>query len=613
MTCSNIFGWTSGTTPSLLIGIVGVVAAGTVGCLGGPDRSCSEDSGCFEGEVCRNGTCVAENDQSPPDAVTDTVSDDTRSPDGESDDSTSDGGCTPRTWYRDQDEDGFGTSDDTEMACTRPESYAPEDGDCKPMNGDVHPEADEVCNGVDDNCSGTVDDGFGTGDACNAGEGVCEATGEVVCASDQAVECNASPDLEAKSDELCLDNLDNDCDGDTDESDDAVGVGFTQVEMGAGHICGLTSDKRLYCWGHSYGYGTLGNGSTADSSLPVEVRLDKTFRDFSLGGRHTCALTDAGVAFCWGRDTDGQLGNGTSDSSDRPVPVRADMPPDGDGGEVKFTRIDAGSNSTCAMTAGGEVYCWGQRGYELGLGAATSDVHTPTKVNSPVTFKAFAKGRDRVCGLADADNDVAEGTTYCWGRNEKMGTPGAEALGTGSDQGTVHSPEIVESADGDPLVLEEIKAEGNFTCGLTPDDEIVCWGFNGSGQTGVDPANADPVTTPNTISLGEPQQEVVDFGVGYFHTCAILSDRTEVYCWGSNDEGELGNPNVSLNSKKAEPTEIDLAEPLASIVGGWEKTCTRRNDGRIYCWGNNNDDSSDRLGVGTNSAAVQKPRGVVCP
>lgn len=605
MTCSRLAGWTL-PTPRLLLATVGVAAAGAIGCLGGQDRSCSRNSECFEGEICRGGQCVAD-DEASPDATTDTESDDADSPDG----TTTDGDCTPQTWYRDQDDDGYGLSDDTEMACSQPEGYAAEDGDCDDMNGDVHPEAEEVCNGTDDNCSGTVDDGFGTGESCSAGEGVCEATGEVVCAGDQAVECNASPDLEAKTDELCLDALDNDCDGDTDESDEAVGVGFTRLEVGAGHMCGLTSNKKLYCWGHSYGSGTLGDGSTGDASRPVEVRTSESFRDFSLGGRHTCAISDTGVAYCWGRDRFGQLGDGPSESSDRSIPVRVDMPTDGDGNEVKFTSIDTGSNANCALTSDGAVYCWGESGDELGLGATTSKVHTPTKLDSPVSFKSIAKGRDRVCGLADASNSVVEGTAYCWGHNEKNGTTGA--LGTGSDDQKVYSPERVQSADGSPLVLQKIRAEGNFTCGLSPDGELLCWGFNGNGQTGIDSSIADPVTTPNTISLDGATEDVADFGVGYFHTCAIRSDRSDVYCWGSNERGEIGNPGVSLGADNAEPTEIELDEPLASIAGGWDKTCARSDDGRIYCWGNNNDGSSDRLGVGDDSAEIRTPMGVVCP
>jgi hypothetical protein len=85
----------------------------------------------------------------------------------------------------------------------------------------INPET-EICNAEDDDCNGTVDDqwtdddGPALGEACSLGVGECRRDGVFVCPLNQITEpvCNAVPAL--PSAEVC-DNLDNDCDGLTDD------------------------------------------------------------------------------------------------------------------------------------------------------------------------------------------------------------------------------------------------------------------------------------------------------------------------------------------------------------------------------------------------------------
>ena len=88
----------------------------------------------------------------------------------------------------------------------------------------------EVCDGVDNDCNGSVDD-LVTDDEgpCAVGVGVCRVAGEERCVRGELV-CNAVSD--APSDERC-DDLDNDCDGATDEEDPGGGAPCMTGEMGA--------------------------------------------------------------------------------------------------------------------------------------------------------------------------------------------------------------------------------------------------------------------------------------------------------------------------------------------------------------------------------------------
>jgi alpha-tubulin suppressor-like RCC1 family protein len=136
----------------------------------------------------------------------------------------------------------------------------------------------------------------------------------------------------------------------------ATTLKFTSIAAGYTRTCALTADGATYCWGTNHGpligynFG-LGDGTTDDSKVPRRVASGLTFTSIVIGARHTCALTPAGAAYCWGYNYSGQLGDGTRDLyALSPVPVV---------GGHKFTALAAGWTSTCGITTTGAVYCWG--------------------------------------------------------------------------------------------------------------------------------------------------------------------------------------------------------------------------------------------------------------
>jgi len=122
----------------------------------------------------------------------------------------------PQDWYRDDDGDSYGTTDETRRACERPAGFVANSGECDDSDPGIRPGAEEQCDGNDTDCDGTVDDGLTT--ECSRQQGVCK--GAVVrCREGSFPECGASQfgaDYQA-GDESSCDGLDNDCDGNTDE------------------------------------------------------------------------------------------------------------------------------------------------------------------------------------------------------------------------------------------------------------------------------------------------------------------------------------------------------------------------------------------------------------
>src|SRR3990170_1920326 len=140
-----------------------------------------------------------------------------------------------------------------------------------------------------------------------------------------------------------------------------VSPAITAIAAGRDHTCALTSDGGVKCWG-SNGSGQLGNGTTTDSSNPVDVSGLASGIAAIAGDIHTCALTSGGGVTCWGANYSDQLGALS--------PTVSNVPVDVSGLTSGVSAIAAGELHTCALTSGGGGKCWGHGTYgEVGEGA----------------------------------------------------------------------------------------------------------------------------------------------------------------------------------------------------------------------------------------------------
>ncbi|MEW6202865.1 MAG: RCC1 repeat-containing protein, partial [bacterium] len=155
---------------------------------------------------------------------------------------------------------------------------------------------------------------------------------------------------------------------------DVIGLtsGVAAISAGKSYTCALTTGGGMKCWGYNSN-GQLGDGTTTNSSTPVDVTgLTSGAAAVCAGAYHTCALTTGGGMKCWGYNGYGQLGNGTTTNSSTPVNVS--------GLTSGVSNISCGGEHTCANLSAGGVKCWGRDNYYQAGGWSSTYHTTPQDV-----------------------------------------------------------------------------------------------------------------------------------------------------------------------------------------------------------------------------------------
>jgi alpha-tubulin suppressor-like RCC1 family protein len=258
----------------------------------------------------------------------------------------------------------------------------------------------------------------------------------------------------------------------------------------------------------------------------VAVETAVRFSRISAGVNHSCALTSAGAAWCWGANNLGELGIPASNRQPTPVAVSA---PTG----ITFDQISVGNEAggvTCARSTTGEAWCWGANNAgQLGRGTRDFVAHAvPERVSGQLEFATIAVGTgSHVCGV------TTDGTTYCWGGNRNG------ALGDGTNLDSF----VPLKVPG--VTLQQLTVggyfEGGHSCGLTSSGEAWCWGDNEAGAVGDGATGGRRI--PVAVAGGH---RFTSISAGLRHTCGRRLDGT-VYCWGSGRTGQLGT-NSTISS-----------------------------------------------------------------
>jgi alpha-tubulin suppressor-like RCC1 family protein len=319
------------------------------------------------------------------------------------------------------------------------------------------------------------------------------------------------------------------------------------------------SDAKAYCWGANPD-GQLGNGTTTNSALPIEVGgvlAGKTVTDIEAGIHQTRAVAD-GSAYCWGNNGSGQLGSGTTVNSLVPVAVST-------GGALSGRTVQSISTQrghTCAL-ADGQAFCWGDNQWgQLGNGTTTNSAVpvavSTTGVLKDKTVTALSSGFFQSCAIADEK-------AYCWGYN------GYGALGNNSTSNSSIPVAVYQSADGlagQPVT--DIDSRSYSSCAVAG-GKAYCWGYNNYGPLGNDATNNRQVPIAVYADSGPlAGKTITQVRTGYVENgpyaatgCAIASDGSAA-CWGTTNT--YGNLADGTSSGSKTPVAVDVRGGLSGTA-----------------------------------------------
>lgn len=369
------------------------------------------------------------------------------------------------------------------------------------------------------------------------------------------------------------------CSNDTGPS--ANGPRLTgRLAAGDNFTCALDHTGTAFCWGAG-ALGQLGNGGAAESAAPVRVE-GGPYTSITAAEAGACAIRFDGGVDCWGVAPSSCCGH-TQNPLLRPTPVVT---------RVRFTRLALGDQSACGVGRAFDAYCFGAETVgALGNGEQSDTAVPPVPVAGGHAFVSVSMGVLGGCGIDRA------GAAWCWGAN-LFGE-----LGIGQGEGGPVAPEPVEVSGG--LHFTSLSAGAAYACGVTATGLTVCWGNNTAGQLGDSSVADRPVPTPVAgagfvVVFAGAKNEVLD------HTCALDADGA-ASCWGANDQGQLGSASAdTCEFAGAVPcalTPIAVGGGLVftTLSVGDAHTCGMVADGHVYCWGGNDD---GELGNGSTTASA---------
>jgi alpha-tubulin suppressor-like RCC1 family protein len=256
--------------------------------------------------------------------------------------------------------------------------------------------------------------------------------------------------------------------------------------------------------------GALGDGTTHATSTPVNVPLANVVQ-VSAGAGFACAIDVSKALYCWGWNPYGQLGNGSLGGPDNdgvasPQPVV---------GLTNVVTVAAGRTSACAIADGPDgkgAYCWGSNtNGETGIGTTGTNEPTPSRVMLMGTLPPVQV----VVGSAHACALLEDGSVQCWGANINL------QLSMPCTPSACYSsiPVVIHGIAG----ATQLTATTDGAC-VIRSGKVICWGDNATiGTKGA-------FTNAVAITGGGAQ-------------CTLLADSS-VWCWGANDDGEVGSGSV---------------------------------------------------------------------
>lgn len=330
-------------------------------------------------------------------------------------------------------------------------------------------------------------------------------------------------------------------------------AGKTIKEIGVGQniSCAIASDNLVYCWGDN-GYGAMGINDSAVFIVdePTQIYMGgalagKTIKSLNVEQYGVCVIASDDLVYCWGTS----LATNTVSYAPEQIPMTGSLT----GKTVKS--LYTSNITNCLIASDDKPYCWGTGG----SGQFSTSLLENSLVPIPIALgglsgkiiKEIHAGGNAMYALTE-DNKV-----FSWGTNYY----GALGLGPSSDQYTAYEPTEIYMSGA--LAGKTIKSlysgpDDSIACVIASDNQAYCWGRNGNGGPGIlgiglTYLQLNFTYEPVAVFTGgdligkqikslhlAPYQNIASI-------CALASDNN-VYCWGSNTTGALGNGTYTSSS-----------------------------------------------------------------
>jgi alpha-tubulin suppressor-like RCC1 family protein len=173
---------------------------------------------------------------------------------------------------------------------------------------------------------------------------------------------------------------------------------------------------------------------------------------------------------------------------------------------------------------------------------------------------------------------VLSGQVSCFGTGPKG------ALGVGDVQPRslpasvdIRVPFVAIAAGGEAVAAS--------TCGLAETGDVWCWGDNSMGQLGQGDLSAKP-PVPHRVLLPVKALKLAD---AHYATYCVVAEGGSLWCWGSNLEGQLTDGDGGLPDYSGTPVLVTAVRDVVEAANGDGHTCALVDGGDVYCWGRNTD------------------------